>query len=229
MTNPSFLQQVRSELGRRAMPSAYVERVVAELADHQSDIVSEQLDDGLTEEQAARNAASRLGDPVQVADVAARQFRSQNLVGRFPLLTFLLAPIPIVLLSWVVYFLVGLIGLKSLAAIAGNQAPITSWAVELVKIAAVIVPPAFAAALFCWLATRSGSGIRWLVASCILLAIVAAAFNTSLVMPVEPGTGRLEVGFGTNLNLFGLFVPLSVAAFFVYRLRSSRFTPSTAA
>jgi hypothetical protein len=65
--------------------------------------------------------------------------------------------------------------------------------------ASLVLPPAFAAYWFCRLARRSGRGLGWSAAACILIASLALVCISELRLPYESHQGRL---------LFGLALPI---------------------
>src|SRR5262245_46923954 len=93
--------ELRSELRRQGLPHSYVERLLAELDDHYEDLVEERS----TSMGAARklqsesisqeNLQERLGEPAQLALFAAEQYHARSFWGRHPVLTYLLAPLPL--------------------------------------------------------------------------------------------------------------------------------------
>ena len=101
--------ELRTELVRRGLPRAYIERLLSELDDHFTDL--------LEERNSAMGAArklhiepddlqQRLGDPTQLAIFAAEQYHARTFWGRHPILTYLLGPLPLLVACWIVCGLV---------------------------------------------------------------------------------------------------------------------------
>src|SRR5215212_8415821 len=100
--------ELRSELRRQRLPRAYITRLLAELDDHYEDL----LEEGSTSMGAARklkvksdDLQQRLGEPAQLALFAAEKYHARNFWGRHPRITFLVGPLPLMVVMWVLYLL----------------------------------------------------------------------------------------------------------------------------
>src|SRR5882757_2285663 len=101
--------ELRSELRRQRLPQAYIARLLAELDDHYEDL----LEDRSTSMGAARklqvpqngqdDLQQRLGEPAQLALFAAEQYHARSFWGRHPRITFLVAPLPLMIVMWMLY------------------------------------------------------------------------------------------------------------------------------
>lgn len=222
--NTQSMDIVRNTLIRRGLPNNYVRRVVTELEDHQLDIAGEQ---SVTDEPAPEDS-TRLGDFEQLAIALADRYHARTFAGRHPVVTFLLAPIPAVLLAWAAMLLV-IIGVVQLYEFFFDQAggtiselssTVVGFALVL-YIAEIVVPPAAIALFFSWLAHRGGKGVIWSCAATMLVAFAALCFQSALAFPITPGTGTYSVGFGFSPalllgpQLLQMFVPILAAALFV--------------
>jgi hypothetical protein len=143
MSNPNngslknWLERVEIELRGRKLPRQEVARLVAELADHLSDLADSQ--GNLSLPPAARslvtspppslkeepmsmeaNAVECLGSPAEIADTAVREFRKRkNLLSRSPLAafgTFVLLPLPLLVAAWLACMVVTEVSLETLHA-----------------------------------------------------------------------------------------------------------------
>src|SRR6185436_5764159 len=105
MANHPSRDELRSELRRQKLPRAYIARLLAELDDHYEDLLEERS----TSMGAARklqvpqygqdDLQQRLGQPAQLALFAAEQYHARSFWGRHPIVTFLLAPMPLFVAS----------------------------------------------------------------------------------------------------------------------------------
>src|SRR6478609_10145356 len=105
MANPPSRDALRTELERRGLPPAYIERLLGELGDHFTDLLEERS----SSMGAARkldfetnDLQSQLGEPTQLAIFAAEQYRARSFWGRHPFVTFVLGPLPFLLVSWII-------------------------------------------------------------------------------------------------------------------------------
>jgi hypothetical protein len=96
MDNQPWLDRVRQQLVRQALPRSYVRRFLEELTDH--------LDD-LKEENMEADPISRLGEPEKVADNAAVACRQHIFLGRHCWARFLVLGLCNILLILVLMFL----------------------------------------------------------------------------------------------------------------------------
>lgn len=228
MDNQPSCEQLRSELRRRGLPRAYIERLLAELDDHFADILEERSTSmgaarklQFESDTAPDDLQARLGNPTQLAIFAADQYHARSFWGRHPRITFLLAPLPLLLACFISFGLALVSFGKCLAYglehVLGWKAPnphdylmlqgiamgLTSWYI-------LVLPPLVAALLLCRVAQRNALNWRWPAAACALLAFVVAGSAISYTLATEPNNGRLMVGFGFSGSpdwLFLIFLP----------------------
>lgn len=206
--------QLRNELTRRGLPPAYIERLVSELDDHYVDLLTERSSlMGAArklqfKDSPAIDPQQQLGEPTHLALFAAEQYHARSFWGRHPVVTFLLAPLPLLALCWYAVAL-GIVGAgKSVAYIcehwfgllASNTNPGDHLIAQASMIVAVswfliVVPPLFVAWLLCRAAARNALNRRWPIASCSLLAFVAGCLAISYQLAVQPHEGRFMIGF----------------------------------
>lgn len=144
------------------------------------------------------------------------------------MVTFLLAPIPAVLMAWAV-MLLALFGVVQLyevwfdlsgKTITDLSSTVVGMALVM-YVAEIVVPPAAIALFFSWLAYRGGKGMIWSCAATLLVAFAALCFNSGLAFPVTPGTGTFFVGFGISRGmllgpqLLQMLVPILAAMLLV--------------
>src|SRR6516162_152823 len=102
MHNPLSLDSLHIELMRKGLPREYVRRVVQELADHQQDIQDEGPGSRTSGgSPSPTEEADRLGNPHALVDAIVSTYRASTFCGRHPWLTFVIVPIPLVILSFI--------------------------------------------------------------------------------------------------------------------------------
>ena len=196
-----------------------------------------------TEDCALCTIEEQLGTPEQLADAAETNYRGATLPGRHPEIAFLIAPIPVTVLGWAAYLLLlgGLFallpyvpgGVFRLEGKTVDQWPaVAVWGAWSVHYVGKFVPPALVAGLFCLMAHRGRVRPVWALLACALVALVAAAYHSSLVLPVEPGKGRYAIGLGLGLCMFRptqllqLATPLAVGLAFAWHARTRSTDPA---
>jgi len=236
MSYHHLLERVALELRRQGLPRADVVRLVAELKDHVEDLLTEHGGTMNAQVELESEVESRLGQPEVLASAAVANRRQSSVFGRHPIWSFLIAPIPLVLVAWITLFFVCFGVLEALPWLFGSNYAIEGRAVRdwpspliylvrSVEVTMRFVPPAVAAALLCWCARRGGMSWRWTTAACLLVALIAGALLVQLNLPAEPGPGNFLLGFGFGLwmyrwvNLVQLLVPLAVGALFLWNAR----------
>jgi hypothetical protein len=237
MSNRRMLDAIAAELRHHGLPSAEVNRLLQELDDHVTDLFTEQ--GGPMEGQLQRNEQieSRLGRPEDLAAAALANRRQTSVFGRHPILSFVVAPIPLALVSWIGFLLSCFGSLKLAGYVLGEKYTIEGRAVRdwpstlvqamsAVEIGLRFLPPALAAALLCWCANRAAVGWRWTLTGTCLVALVAGVLVVQVTLPAEAGQGSITLGLGFPIlhwiNLGQLLVPMSVAALFLWRARNHR-------
>src|SRR4051812_19847557 len=120
MNTPESLSDMVSDLIRRGLPVDYSERAAAEFTDHYRDLVEELQASGWSESQASVEASQRLGDPRTLAKKTVREYQRRYLCARWPLITFIVAPIPTILAAWLAtgYSILGVIKVLGLLGCA---------------------------------------------------------------------------------------------------------------
>lgn len=209
--------QLRTELARRGLPRAYINRLVWELDDHLLDLLEERNSTmgaaRKLQPQLEQDAQQQLGDSTQLAIFAANQYHSRTFWGRHPLVTFLFAPLPLLLATWWAYlltvWLVVVLPTSFGAWITGwsfaqeNHPYAQAIVLTLFTWGLFVLPPLGAALLLCRTYRRNALPIRWPVIGCVLLALVAAILHYS--WRIKTGSSPKELGmfmigfiWGTN-------------------------------
>lgn len=177
------LESMADVLVRQGLPAEYAERAMAEVIDHRRDVVEELRASGLDADMAEVEATRRLGEPSELVKKFSRQYQRRYFCGRWPLVTFLLAPIPAFFTAWIaatwasigMYYLLGNVG-----AMLGFTAP-SLGAKAMLKLvliggATAVLVPAILTVLFHRLARRAGCSWQW-----ALLSVAQIGFLASLL------------------------------------------------
>lgn len=219
MSHLNWPEALREALVARRLPLEYQERFMDELLDHCADLMEENPD------MNAITLATRMGSPDALAAQAAETVRRRTFGGRHPVLTFILAPIPLVVGAIIAVVFVAAIPLELLGSFIPENRRNSVGAVfsEALFLEAFcwtvrILPFALAAWWFCRSARRAGLSWRWPVAACALIAFLAAAFAIQFRMPTGiPNTGALTIGlsfppFGSVVQWGQCLTPLAIVA-----------------
>lgn len=170
----------------------------------------------------------RLGNPTQLAVFAAEQYHARSVWGRHPWLTYLLVPLPLLVVCWIAFALalcailfgINFVGTHAFGWTEETIKPADHLWLQAILVAlmcwyAMVFPPLTAAWLLCRTYRRNALDWRWPVLGCSLLAMVAGVFSTSYRLATEPGNGQLMVGFDIATSpswLLLKFLPKSALA-----------------
>ncbi|MGD9637417.1 MAG: hypothetical protein AB7G28_02075 [Pirellulales bacterium] len=219
-------EKFAAALVRRGLPVEYAQRAAAELADHRQDLVRELCATGLDEDAAAAEAALRLGNDRLLLKRTIREYQARFWVGRWPLLTFLILPVPVLILS----FAATLFGLFCLTWLVGSPLatePVVydgvissgeySWNVALRAIFMFALPAGVLSGLF-WLARRAAMSWRWIGVTACVLALAVSSARWGFPDPVlhnqklgYNGSPLPADHIGLSIGMFFLNVPSSAA------------------
>jgi hypothetical protein len=191
MNTPESLRGIVSDLVRRGLPAEYAQRAGSELADHHRDLVIELQGAGLSESEAVAEASRRLGNSPTLVKKTVREYQRRYWCGRWPLVTFLFGPIPLLALiwtaGWVVVFCIfwplEKLGLLKQYAPDGT---ISFWEFVLnqVLVAFVcLVAPAIAISALARLAKWAALHRIWLVVSACVLGSISGMIDIGFPEP----------------------------------------------
>jgi glucan phosphoethanolaminetransferase (alkaline phosphatase superfamily) len=178
-----------------------------ELADHLQDLTEENMNTN-------ENMVSRLGEPNELADAAVLAYRQHGFFGRHPsakFWVFAVSPLASLVALFVVAFgcMYGVFTLYEWLGInlhITQYDPAASLMMPYAMSFVMVILPGIAASLFyCKLAHRLGLGKKWVVLSCLMLAVVAITPIWSVKLSEVPGQSVLQCGiaFPQNLADFG--------------------------
>ncbi len=198
MDKPFSRKQLALELVRRGVMPSYAWRVSGELADHAEDISAAGLE-----------TSARLGDVDRLANQIVAAYRQRTFAGRHPVLAFVVAPLPLMLLAYAAYWFVGAL------VIFGSMklTEFTSIAVLAVNAGAMFLPAMGAAGLICRSARRAGLSWRFTVFACLPVLVLAFGILFSTVRLDSLAHGTFTIGIslpwlGSALRIPSLVVPL---------------------
>jgi hypothetical protein len=226
-------QELRRELRRQRLPESYIARLLSELDDHFEDLLEERSTSMgaarklQTEIESHDDVEERLGQPTQLALFAAQQYHARSFWGRHPLLTYLLAPLPLLVACWIFFGLafwaVGSVISYTLSVIGerffgwteqtfanpGEYIWIQAMMIAFMCWYVIVVPPLTAGWLLCRTYRRNALDWRWPILACTLLAVVSGMFTTKYTIATEPGNGLFMIGFdfGTSTAWLLRFLP----------------------
>jgi hypothetical protein len=211
MDNRQSRDQLQLELQRRGLPRAYIDRLLAELDDHFTDILEERNSTMNTARKLhfePDDIQRRLGTPTQLAIFAVEQYRARNFWGRHPWITYLVAPLPLLAIVLIAFCLAVWLATTAGSYVAvnwfgwslnpGEHLWLQSFSLALFSWGLIVVPPLITAWLLCSVYQRNALDWRWPVLGCTLLAMVVALFAVSWQLSIGPGAadrGRLTIGF----------------------------------
>ncbi|QDT47682.1 hypothetical protein Pan258_17180 [Symmachiella dynata] len=257
MVDRNWHNQLQRELARQGLPRRYTERLMDELLDHALCLKEETNVMNATKTKATKipdAPVERIGKPEQLAQAAGDEYRRRTWLGRHPILTFLIAPLPLLVLSWILCMLT-FVGVGKLAEFLGSgptgitKSMVSSTTLLLMESAFYIwaaAPFVMSTCLLCWMAQRTARGPKWMLAAGLIVTLVAAAYQSQMALPTQPGNGQLSAGFGfppwhanavvaesdvisfsTSRHLLGRIVfpllPFAICGLFLWR--NSRGTP----
>lgn len=227
MPAPPSLKHMRRDLLRRGLPAGYVERVIEEWSDHLEDLSTAQF--SKEADMPVPSVRETFGSEAELAESAVLQFRARTFAGRHPIWTFLIAPIPLLLLCWVGYYSVLALLLSTTRdRYFDRGSPAAHATYQMFFETSLLIPPVVATLILGRLALRSGQRSRWMIAACALVALVAATHQANLALPVGRGNGALMVGFGVGRNpeWQQAAFPLVIGGAFLWWMRRKMPTPS---
>jgi hypothetical protein len=150
------------------------------------------------------NLHQRLGDPAQLAAFAAKQYHNRSFLGRHPILTFLLLPLPltalgiaaVVLVFYLIGFLLDFVGLGGDSFVFDHQilaAVLTTFILSTI----IILPPFLTGLLLCRIARRNALNWWWYVAACAFVAFYCGQVGVGYNLPnAKPSDGFMFICLG---------------------------------
>lgn len=174
MNAPQPREQFEAELRRQRLPRTYIERLLAEWDDHLADLQDERNTDMAGTPDIVK-LEERLGNPAQLAALAAKQYHHRSFLGRHPILTFLVLPLPLVFIGILTVVLATFLFGYALSFFVPDSVmydhPFAEYLTGAVFFWFLIVLPPLGASLFlCRVARRNAIGWRWTAVACAVIA-----------------------------------------------------------
>ena len=210
MYKPAVVLRLEQRLADLGCPARERERRAREMAEHYEDLKNAGLEEGLSEAAAEARANELLGEPVSLAEQLAAVLRQSSWWGRHRIIAFCVLPPLIIFAASVLSLLAVLAGLRlcfsasewSVLADQGSGFRLLVIAVELANYAAT----AGISLLFCWLAQRSISGVRWAMLACGVCSL-QSYFGYCRIAP-----HAVSIGYSLSPDWICVLIPLLVAA-----------------
>ncbi|MGA2543344.1 MAG: permease prefix domain 1-containing protein [Verrucomicrobiota bacterium] len=220
MPETAVIGQFERRLVELGCPARQARDKARELSDHLADLKQAAMEEGLSEAEAEARAAAQLGEPSGLAERLACIMRQSSWWGRHPVIGFCLLPlfgfVPVWLLCgailagvlWLTGHIFGpayLVTVDTAHALALDPKEFLTYSRPL---NAMLHGAAIAgmAGLFCWLARRSVSGLKWILTACAVCSF-SGAFSWAEIAPDSIG-----LGWGSSPNWLGASIPWLVAA-----------------
>jgi len=204
---PDFIDQLRLRLLELGCPVGRMRRMIQEVADHREDLTEAGRSQGLSELAARAQAETRLGNPYSLAEDLMVSLRRSTWCGRHAFVTFVLLPLLLFPVFWMLVLFLGLSAefalvfgwdYKALHAAADNPVVFHRcvWALQGADYVAVAAVFAF----FCLLARRSAIGLKWIMSAGLICAVYAlfifahvVPHNFSIGMTFKPQWTRAVI------------------------------------
>lgn len=222
MVDPKWRNALQTELVRQGLPGDYSERLMDELLDHYLCLEEE------TASMDALQTASiegRIGKPDEIAQTAGTEYRARSVFGRHPVLTFVIGPIPLLVLTWTLCGGIAALAFWGFGLFVGDdfswtKSTVTPTVVTLLRVVYflwALAPFVLSAWLLVRIARRSGRSAKWAFCACAIIGLFASTYESCTVLPIEPGTGKGIVAFGIPVLRGALFEPSTEAIQFSTR------------
>jgi hypothetical protein len=180
-----------------------------ELADHYEDLKLAGLEEGLSEAAAEARANELLGEPVALAEQLAGALRQSTWWGRHRIIGFCLLP-PLGIFAASVLSLFAVLACLRLCFSASEWSVLADQGAGFRLLAlgvqlANYVATAAISVLFCWLARRSISGLRWAILACGVCSL-QSYFGYCRIAP-----HAVSIGYSLSPDWICVLIPLLVA------------------
>ncbi|MBX7165338.1 MAG: hypothetical protein K1X74_03225 [Pirellulales bacterium] len=232
MSKPHWLSSLSKDLVRQGLPPAYARRVAGELRDHRADLLRRHSLSAATSADALASAERELGSPEELTARILHEYRARHFAGRHPRLTFLVAPVPLVLAIAAVEVVTLALMLQGLSLWPGDQVLgelfnsgglLSMGAIVAGSALLCMTPPLIVAWLLCRWANSARVSRRLLFGGLALTALVAALIQTYFGPGGNGPDGigwQLQFGFSLSeatlwRHLAQLLLPLSLAALYL--------------
>ncbi len=192
MAESNWLHEVQTALTTARLSHRYRCRLVEELRDHLEDLIEERESTMSTEALHDQSLHARLGTADDIVKSAKANLPTGAFARRHPIVTYLLAPLPLLIVLWIAY-LAALIGIVTLF----KPTVFEPWHARVAGVlisGLAYVPTLLVVLAITWIAVRSQSKVRWWLAGA-----AAGGFPVRLVggffsYAHRAGNGQSECG-----------------------------------
>jgi hypothetical protein len=182
---------LHAKLIRRGLPAEYAQRAASEIADHYCDLMTELEATGMSAAQATTEAECRLGDEHLLVKKTVREYQRRYWCARWPLITFFLAPIPVLIGAWHAFGLAVLILVTAVCKLgltpsSDPDAMIDAFPVALkfaMLTSTFFIVPALVIYGYARLAKRAAVGWQWIVLVACVLSLTTSAMKWERIGP----------------------------------------------
>jgi hypothetical protein len=201
---------------RRGLPIEYAQRAAAEIADHHRDLIDELQATGMSTPQAEMEATRRLGDARNLVKQTVREYQRRRWCARWPLLTFLIAPLPLLILSWTAtallvmgvfwpFIKLGLVQTDQHDGIISTA----EWIADRLVVAwFLFAVPAMLVVVFARIARRAALSWQWVVLATCILAFSTGMIHSGFADPAHKHTMLDGTPLPADAHVMTLWVPI---------------------
>jgi hypothetical protein len=191
MNTPESLNSMVSELIRRGLPAEYANRAVGELADHKCDLAEKLRDSGWYGPQAEEEASRRLGDSRMLVKKTVREYRRRHWCARWPLLSFLLGPVALLvgvsfainMSAFVIVWPLHLLGVLTGYA-DGIISPAERFQIYALQAIHLFIAPTIVMVILSWRARRAALNYAWVSLSATTLSLMLITIRCGIPDPI---------------------------------------------
>ena len=177
MEKPFSRKDLVIRLLRHGVAPRYAWRAATELAEHAEDI-------------SEGGARTRLGDLDELADGIVQAYRQRTFAGRHPVFAFVVAPLPLILLAVIAYWVAGVLLLYASTKVT----EIAGFVGLGVQFGSFFLPSMLITALVCHLGRRAGLSWQKTAFACVPIVLFSFIVSTSMEI-TGPTHGRFMIGF----------------------------------
>jgi hypothetical protein len=227
---PDPIRDLGRKLLRQGVSRRHVARIVRELGEHRDDLEAEGRAAGQSPDAARSAACEKLGNINAPGGELVATRRRSYWCGRHPLISFVLAPLPMFFLLFLgILWLWGeASGLIAWTEHQEEGLPMPDWAAVRVGFyAALCMALTISAGFICLLARRCCCGLKWTLIGCSVFFGQALFLHTGFTPPRGvPGHGNFWIGYGIGrLNrpeLIACVVPLVLFILYCFAVRRAQ-------
>lgn len=234
MRDSIVIAQFEKRLVQMGCPLSRVRANVQELAEHYEDLKQAAMEEGLSEKEAEARASEQLGNPILLAENAVALLQQSSWWGRHPIVGFCVLPLPVFVLAWALCtamlgalcWLLGKIfgpaytlDYSTLNTLRDNPKVFNTITFAM-NVALCLFAIQIVVVVFCRLANRAASGLKWMLAACVSCAFISL-INAS---EIRPRTVTFTLGWPPQHWFYAMPPLVTAAVLLIYEwLKQSRF------